>query len=86
MLFAIWSDGAHRPARDVDLLGFGLADNEELKAIFVELCGLETEPDGRLFKVIITGSGRKRLHTLKLHIHLGDRGEPCATIILPKVD
>ena len=23
MLFAIWSDGTHRPTRDVDLLGFG---------------------------------------------------------------
>jgi hypothetical protein len=49
MLFAVWSDGAHRPTRDVDLLGFGPADNEELKAIFVELCGLETEPDGLTF-------------------------------------
>jgi hypothetical protein len=25
MLFAIWSDGTHRPTRDVDLLGFGPA-------------------------------------------------------------
>lgn len=49
MLFAVWSDGAHRPTRDVDLLGFGLADNKELKAIFVELCGLETTPDGLTF-------------------------------------
>ena len=49
MLFAVWSDGAHRPTRDVDLLGFGPADNEELKAIFVELCGLETAPDGLTF-------------------------------------
>lgn len=49
MLFAIWSDGSHRPTRDVDLLGFGPKDNEDLKAIFVELCGLETEPDGLTF-------------------------------------
>ena len=49
MLFAIWSDGTHRPTRDADLLGFGPSDNEELKAIFTELCGLETEPDGLLF-------------------------------------
>ncbi len=49
MLFAIWSDGAHRPTRDVDLLGFGPADNEELKTIFVELCGLETTSDGLTF-------------------------------------
>lgn len=49
MLFAIWSDGTHRPTRDADLLGFGPSDNEELKAIFTELCGLKTEPDGLLF-------------------------------------
>lgn len=49
MLFAIWSDGSHRPTRDVDLLGFGPKDDEDLKAIFVELCGLETEPDGLTF-------------------------------------
>lgn len=49
MLFAVWSDGAHRPTRNVDLLGFGPADNKELKAIFVELCGLETTPDGLTF-------------------------------------
>lgn len=47
MLFAIWSDGTHRPTRDVDLLGSGPHDDETLKAIFTELCRLETEPDGR---------------------------------------
>lgn len=49
MLFAIWADGTHRPTRDVDLHGFGPKDDEELKAIFVELCRLETEPDGLVF-------------------------------------
>lgn len=49
MLFAIWSDGTHRPTRDVDLLGFGPHDNETLKTIFTELCRLETEPDGLTF-------------------------------------
>lgn len=49
MLFAIWSDGTHRPTRDVDLLGSGPHDDETLKAIFVELCRLETEPDGLTF-------------------------------------
>jgi hypothetical protein len=48
-LFAIWSDGTHRPTRDVDLLGFGPRDDEELKGIFTELCQLETEPDGLIF-------------------------------------
>lgn len=49
MLFAIWSDGSHRPTRDVDLFGFGPKDDEDLKATFVELCGQETEPDGLTF-------------------------------------
>lgn len=49
MLFAIWSDGTHRPTRDVDLLGFGTRDDKELKTIFTELCRLETEPDGLTF-------------------------------------
>ena len=43
-------------------------------------------PGGRLFKVVITGTGRKRLHTLKLQIHPGDKGEPCATVMLPEED
>ena len=46
MLFAIWSDGTHRPTRDVDLLGFGPHDDEELKAIFTELCRMAIAPDG----------------------------------------
>ena len=49
MLFAIWSDGTHRPTRDVDLLGSGPHDDETLKTIFTELCRLETEPDGLTF-------------------------------------
>lgn len=49
MLFAIWSDGTHRPTRDVDLLGFGASDAEELKHLFTELCELSVEPDGLLF-------------------------------------
>lgn len=49
MLFAIWSDGTHRPTRDVDLLGFGTSDIEELKQIFVELCEVPVEPDGLRF-------------------------------------
>jgi hypothetical protein len=49
MLFAIWADGTHRPTRDVDLLGFGPSDADGLKAVFTELCRLETEPDGLHF-------------------------------------
>jgi hypothetical protein len=49
MLFAIWSDGTHRPTRDVDLLGFGASDEAELRRVFTELCELPVEPDGLRF-------------------------------------
>jgi hypothetical protein len=49
MLFVVWGENAPRPTRDVDLLGFGPADEAEVKANFVELCGLVVEPDGLEF-------------------------------------
>ena len=49
MLFAIWSDGTHRPTRDVDLLGFRASDEAELKRVFTELCELQVNPDGLRF-------------------------------------
>jgi hypothetical protein len=50
MLFLIWSGEIHRPTRDVDLLGFGSSDAGELERIFREICLIEVEPDGLLFK------------------------------------
>ena len=41
---------------------------------------------GRLFRVIITGTGRKRLHTLKAISHPDETGRPCLTIMLPEED
>jgi hypothetical protein len=41
---------------------------------------------GRLFRVIITGTGRKRLHTLKAISHPDEAGRPCLTIMLPDED
>ena len=35
MLFVVWGENAPRPTRDVDLLGFGPADEAEVKANFV---------------------------------------------------
>jgi hypothetical protein len=49
MLFAVWSETMHRPTRDVDLLGFGSADQEQLRGVFVALCGMSVEPDGLSF-------------------------------------
>lgn len=50
MLFAIWTPEAHRPTRDVDLLGFGSTDLEEVKAVFAEICGVSVSDDGLQFK------------------------------------
>lgn len=49
MLFVVWGENAPRPTRDVDLLGFGPADEAEVKADFVGICSLSVEPDGLEF-------------------------------------
>ena len=41
---------------------------------------------GRLFRVIITGTGRKRLHTLMAEHHPDETGRPCVTIMLADED
>lgn len=42
-------DEMHRPTRDVDFLGFGTNDEDELAGVFRELCSLPIEPDGLVF-------------------------------------
>ncbi len=49
MLFVVWGEDAPRTTRDLDLLGFGPADETEVKANFVDLAGLDVEPDGLEF-------------------------------------
>lgn len=39
-----------------------------------------------IFRVIITGAGRKRYHDFKIMCHGGDQGEPVLTILLPEED
>lgn len=46
MLFVVWGENSPRPTRDVDLLGFGPADETEVKAKFSAICSIGTEPDG----------------------------------------
>lgn len=46
MLFQIWTENSHRPTRDLDLLGTGPAEAEELVTIFREICSTPVEPDG----------------------------------------
>ena len=49
MLFAVWGGESHRPTRDVDLLGFGTSDLEQVKSIFHDICLESVEPDGLVF-------------------------------------
>jgi len=48
-LFHIWGDQPHRPTRDIDLLGFGLITEEEVRRIFSTVANVEVEDDGMKF-------------------------------------
>ena len=48
LLFDLWFDMPHRPTRDVDLLGSGPPDMDDLVSIFHELCSIEVQ-DGVTF-------------------------------------
>lgn len=50
MLTAIWIGEAHRPTRDLDLLGFGDSEAEALKTVIREICLGEVEKDGLEFE------------------------------------
>lgn len=49
MLWAVWVGKPHRPTKDLDLLGFGDASADALRAIFSEICKIAVEPDGLTF-------------------------------------
>ncbi len=50
-LFLVWTGQNYRVTKDADLLGFGNPDANRLKAIFNELCELNTESiDGIVFQ------------------------------------
>jgi hypothetical protein len=49
MRFVIWSDETYHPTRDVDLLGLGPTDSDELERIFRYLCEMAIEADGLRF-------------------------------------
>jgi hypothetical protein len=40
----------------------------------------------RSVRILITGTGRKRLHTLKAISHSDETGRPCLAIMLPDED
>ena len=43
LLFDLWFDVPLRPTRDIDLLGFGLAEEPYLIAVFTDLCALDVD-------------------------------------------
>jgi len=49
MLFAVWLDNMHRPTRDVDLLGFGTIEADEIQGVFKEVCEAPVPEDGLVF-------------------------------------
>lgn len=56
--------------------------------IYMSQHGVISRPDEQtvMFNVIITGTGRKRIHTMKAICHPGDLMEPVITIMLPQED
>ena len=49
LLFDLWYDVPLRPTRDIDLLGFGMAEIPHLLKVFEDLCAIEVE-DGIKFE------------------------------------
>jgi len=43
LLFDLWYDVPQRPTRDIDLLGFGMAEIPHLFKVFEDLCAIEVE-------------------------------------------
>lgn len=49
MLFVIWDEKTHRPTRDLDLLGFGPSEKEDLEKVFRATVALPVVDDGLVF-------------------------------------
>lgn len=48
LLFDLWFDQTHRPTRDIDLLGFGSSEVDDVATVFRDVCALACE-DGMVF-------------------------------------
>jgi hypothetical protein len=48
LLFDLWFDLPHRPTRDIDLLGFGPSEIDDLVEVFQQVC-IQTFDDGMVF-------------------------------------
>lgn len=61
MLFVVWEKIPHRPTRDVDFLGLGTNDVNELERVFQEVGSVLVEEDGLFFDpVSVKGSVIKK--------------------------
>ena len=49
MLFVVWDEKTHRPTRDLDLLGFGPSEKEDLLQIFRAVVATLVVDDGLVF-------------------------------------
>ena len=82
MLFAIWMDKPHRPTIDVDLLGTGEPNVDDLRKVFQEVCDVAVEPDGMRFdraSVTVTEIREDNIYQglrVKLTGHLGSARIP----------
>lgn len=54
--------------------------------LYMSVKGVVSRPgeDTAVFRVIITGTGRQKIHTMKAVVGPGDEGEPVITIMLPE--
>ena len=50
MLFVAWTGKLHRPTKDLDLLGWGSPDLEEVQSTIRTICAMECD-DGLLFEL-----------------------------------
>jgi predicted nucleotidyltransferase component of viral defense system len=48
-LFTVWTGELHRATRDLDLLGFGDASQENIRSVFAEVIALDVADDGVVF-------------------------------------
>ena len=51
MLFSLWTPTPYRATGDLDLLGYGEAAPKPIAAVFREVCGIDVEDDGVVFKL-----------------------------------
>lgn len=50
MLFVVWDEKTHRPTRDLDLLGFGPSEKEDLTRVFQDVATTPVVDDGIVFE------------------------------------